>query len=193
MRCASTDARAKARARANANRVEWILRTGGPIRLYSLRWEFFAAASIRERIAFALGIPEPQPATESGPFVADNVSVRRDYSTFCPICLSRDQRQFYSLDGFACEACATVVQTCWGCIGCTRVVCGDCVCCEDGITLEECGVLFGVTRETIRKIEATALRKLRHPSRSHHLRPFIENEITPGERRQIATCNEADS
>jgi RNA polymerase primary sigma factor len=41
-------------------------------------------------------------------------------------------------------------------------------------TLEEVGQHFAVTRERIRQIEAKALRKLRHPSRSHRLRVFIE-------------------
>jgi RNA polymerase primary sigma factor len=48
---------------------------------------------------------------------------------------------------------------------------------EDGSehTLEEVGQNFAVTRERIRQIEAKALRKLRHPSRSHRLRTFLEN------------------
>ncbi len=41
-------------------------------------------------------------------------------------------------------------------------------------TLEEVGQSFAVTRERIRQIEAKALRKLRHPSRSHRLRAFLE-------------------
>ncbi len=41
-------------------------------------------------------------------------------------------------------------------------------------TLEEVGKQFDVTRERIRQIEAKALRKLRHPSRSDHLRSFLE-------------------
>jgi RNA polymerase primary sigma factor len=41
-------------------------------------------------------------------------------------------------------------------------------------TLEEVGQSFAVTRERIRQIEAKALRKLRHPSRSHKLRAFLE-------------------
>ena len=43
-------------------------------------------------------------------------------------------------------------------------------------TLEEVGKQFDVTRERIRQIEAKALRKLRHPSRSEHLRSFLDSE-----------------
>ncbi len=41
-------------------------------------------------------------------------------------------------------------------------------------TLEEVGKEFNVTRERIRQIEAKALRKLRHPSRSRKLKDFLE-------------------
>ncbi len=44
-------------------------------------------------------------------------------------------------------------------------------------TLEEVGQNFAVTRERIRQIEAKALRKLRHPSRSHRLRNFLDNGL----------------
>ncbi len=49
---------------------------------------------------------------------------------------------------------------------------------EDGSehTLEEVGLRFAVTRERIRQIEAKALRKLRHPSRSHRLKAFVDTE-----------------
>ena len=42
-------------------------------------------------------------------------------------------------------------------------------------TLEEVGKQFDVTRERIRQIEAKALRKLRHPARSSHLRSFLDD------------------
>jgi RNA polymerase primary sigma factor len=42
-------------------------------------------------------------------------------------------------------------------------------------TLEEVGKQFDVTRERIRQIEAKALRKLRHPSRSEHMRSFLDD------------------
>ncbi len=42
-------------------------------------------------------------------------------------------------------------------------------------TLEEVGQKFSVTRERIRQIEAKALRKLKHPSRSRVLRSFLDN------------------
>jgi len=42
-------------------------------------------------------------------------------------------------------------------------------------TLEEVGKQFSVTRERIRQIEAKALRKLKHPSRSRELRSFLDS------------------
>jgi RNA polymerase primary sigma factor len=42
-------------------------------------------------------------------------------------------------------------------------------------TLEEVGQQFSVTRERIRQIEAKAIRKLKHPSRSRVLRTFLDN------------------
>ena len=42
-------------------------------------------------------------------------------------------------------------------------------------TLEEVGTEFQVTRERIRQIEAKALRKLRHPTRSQQLRGFLDS------------------
>ena len=50
-------------------------------------------------------------------------------------------------------------------------------------TLEEVGKQFDVTRERIRQIEAKALRKLRHPSRSEHLRSFLDEWTESGRRR----------
>jgi RNA polymerase primary sigma factor len=49
-------------------------------------------------------------------------------------------------------------------------------------TLEEVGKQFDVTRERIRQIEAKALRKLRHPSRSEHLRSFLDEWLDSGSR-----------
>ncbi len=50
-------------------------------------------------------------------------------------------------------------------------------------TLEEVGKQFDVTRERIRQIEAKALRKLRHPSRSEHLRSFLDEWMEQTGRR----------
>jgi RNA polymerase primary sigma factor len=41
-------------------------------------------------------------------------------------------------------------------------------------TLDEIGEELGVTRERVRQIEMEALQKLRHPSRSHRLRAFVD-------------------
>ena len=56
---------------------------------------------------------------------------------------------------------------------------------EDGSakTLEEVGAIFRVTRERIRQIEAKALKKLRHPSRSRRLQTFLELTLFRGKFR----------
>ncbi len=56
---------------------------------------------------------------------------------------------------------------------------------EDGSpkTLEEVGTIFRVTRERIRQIEAKALKKLRHPSRSRRLQTFLELTLFRGKFR----------
>ncbi|MBN2482631.1 MAG: RNA polymerase sigma factor RpoD [Candidatus Omnitrophica bacterium] len=56
---------------------------------------------------------------------------------------------------------------------------------EDGTpkTLEEVGNIFKVTRERIRQIEAKALKKLRHPSRSRRLQAFLELTLFKGKYR----------
>ena len=59
-------------------------------------------------------------------------------------------------------------------------------------TLEEVGKQFDVTRERIRQIEAKALRKLRHPSRSEHLRSFLDETLVDGEGKAATPkrCND---
>jgi RNA polymerase primary sigma factor len=49
--------------------------------------------------------------------------------------------------------------------------------CDREHTLQEIAEVFGLTRERIRQIEAKALRKLRHPSRSHRLRAFLDTSL----------------
>ena len=56
-------------------------------------------------------------------------------------------------------------------------------------TLEEVGKQFDVTRERIRQIEAKALRKLRHPSRSEKLRSFLENSPEAAAAALAAAAN----
>lgn len=58
-------------------------------------------------------------------------------------------------------------------------------------TLEEVGKQFDVTRERIRQIEAKALRKLRHPSRSEKLRSFLENSPEAAAEALAAAANSA--
>ncbi len=55
-------------------------------------------------------------------------------------------------------------------------------------TLEEVGQQFSVTRERIRQIEAKALRKLKHPSRSRKLRNFLDIDCSGTLRSRQAQC-----
>ncbi|MFP4473373.1 MAG: RNA polymerase sigma factor RpoD [Candidatus Omnitrophota bacterium] len=54
---------------------------------------------------------------------------------------------------------------------------------QDGTsrTLEEVGMEFNVTRERVRQIESKALKKLRHPTRSRHIKPFLDMSLKESE------------
>ena len=96
----------------------------------------------------------------------------------CNHCHSWDVYQFSCEAGWACEDCRSPHTTIWGCLGCLKVVCDECVwrSASMGMTLEEIGKYFEVTKERIRQTEAKALRKLQHPSRSKFLYEFVHGK-----------------
>jgi RNA polymerase primary sigma factor len=89
-----------------------------------------------------------------------------DRSAICPV----DTAIHGNLEALTCEALKTLTPREEKVIR-MRFGIGE----KDAHTLEEVGQLFEVTRERIRQIEAKALRKLRHPSRSRQIRTFVDN------------------
>lgn len=79
---------------------------------------------------------------------------------------------------FECDDCGKRFAVGFGCLTCTQPVCQacvhDCSCNPSGCTFERIGRELGVGIERVRQIEAKALRKLRHPSRSGGLKDFID-------------------
>lgn len=79
--------------------------------------------------------------------------------------------------GWQCHGCSKAFTVGYGCTSCVVPLCPGCVDKhsdgEGRMTLEQIGLIYEVNRERIRQIEGKALRRLRHPSRARHLRPFL--------------------
>jgi RNA polymerase primary sigma factor len=146
-----------------ADAIRWAQETGEPLDpLLERKWRN-ATAKVRniQRIAqdtMSLDLPiGPDQTNEMGDFLEDPKAVE-------PVDAASKQllrEQVRNVLNFLSERERLVLEMRFGL--------------KDGKdhTLEEVGKEFGVTRERIRQIEAKALRKLRHPSRSKELRDYL--------------------
>lgn len=175
-----TEAQTLARWSRHDDRMMWLERMKKYGSLYAPTHDEamfkIIAADIEEELGFGLEEVEEVPGTIN-PINEWKYGGESAKSERCKACGSLNVKQFSCEAGWQCERCSSPVGTVWGCLSCAEVVCEKCVCMSSasswGMTLEEIGALFEVSRERIRQIECHAIRKLQHPSRSKLLYEYF--------------------
>jgi hypothetical protein len=127
--------------------------------------------------AIAPRVLSPLKHDPSRQYVSTKPGGGPDWSRYYPMQIARPA---------PCDLCEGHTDIGFGCVGCLKWMCADCVRAGDHCmcrpnwdhTLECIGTELGVSRERVRQIEVRGLRKLQHPARSRPLAPFVDLDLT---------------
>lgn len=179
------------RQHRHEDRIAWAHSRSALGELYAPTWEEVTATLIRDDIADELGFaPEPGLPNFEAASEPDHWSETQDTAPFCSTCKNFNINLFEHPNWFGCENCSKPTPEVWGCLDCTRIVCDDCVemrrpnLLPDGLTYQDIGSYFGVSKERVRQIIARALRKLYRKSKIR-LGPYMSEELSRRELRRI--------
>jgi len=159
-------------------RMKWVERYGASY-LYPLGYDELEIQTLRGEISKKLNLE--LPAADIGPVTQDEGAWNEllDRTAVCGSCGSDDLMEFEHLHWFACEACNKPTPVVMGCLNCTHIRCPECVPSRQRgagslMPMKIIAASFEVTRARIHEVLQGALRKLRHPSRAHLLKPFVD-------------------
>lgn len=141
--------------------------------LYGLLWEDRFRQAVLGDLEDGLGPMDEHLATVSADSSYEDSQPAGHGQYIHPISLPK---------GWECDFCKKKASDDLGGLGCVCCMVAMCHDCSDshsvhGLTLEQAGSFFEVSRERVRQVEAKAIRKLRHPSRSKFLAPFFNVSI----------------
>lgn len=167
-------------------RMSWWERTKAHPSLYAPTFDETMSAVIRADIAKYLGF-EPDDGSIAHEPEPGHWSETAEGIPWCSECGSFDVRSFESEAGYGCESCGRPFAIIWGCIGCARIVCDDCIRTRNpndyfAHTLEQIGRELELSRERIRGMIERALRKI---ARTNYLTEFGEPGIIT---RPVTVC-----
>jgi hypothetical protein len=157
-------------------RMSWLERYGVEY-MYAPGYEERETRAIRSAISRKLSIPLPAP--EVGPITQDEGAWCEILNqSLCAKCGSADVMEFEAKHGFGCEACNKLTLVVLGCLNCTHIRCPECVVVRHMpnllLPLHIIAADLELSIEGARQVIETALRKLRHPSRSNLLKHFVD-------------------
>ena len=148
-------------------RMMWLERMKRYGSLYAPTHVAALAELIREEVAAEFGFLPDAPAVVAEAEPPWSAADRGAREPRCKACGSWDVRIFTCEAGWSCERCQRPVGDVWGCIGCTRVVCADCIWLAQvprdsiaDLSYEAIGEAWDISRERVRQLLNSILRRL---------------------------------